>query len=306
MQPSVMATFVIVFREVLEGSLIVGIILTVLWRLRSMRYAPLVWASSLFAVGMSVAIGFGLSALTQAAQGWWEKMIEGMISLMACLVLTYMVFWMDRQSRRIKPEIEHKVETAISQRELSAIILLPFLAVLREGSETVLFLQAIAMQDSAMVSLTGCVLGALLAVGLASLLFIGGRKVPLKTLFRSTGVFLLFIAAGLLAYGIHELQELGWLPVGIAHVWDINHLLNERQGLGAFLKALFGYNGNPSLIEVVAYVTYLAWMIYVLRSWFKSSTRIPPHAPVSSTQTFPSGASPAPPVSEPLSEEARK
>jgi high-affinity iron transporter len=106
MQGTVMATFVVVFREMLEAGLIVGIILTVLHRLRAMRYAPMVWWSSAVAIAASVLAGWALSVATRDVQGWWETAIEGIISLAACGVLTYMVFWMDRQSKRIRPEVE--------------------------------------------------------------------------------------------------------------------------------------------------------------------------------------------------------
>jgi high-affinity iron transporter len=263
---AMMATLVIVFRETLEAGLIVGIILAMLSRLGAMRYGPHVWAASLLAVGASVLAGWALSAATQTAQVVWERVLEGLISLAACGVLTYMVFWMDRQAKRIRPEVELRVETAVTRQDLIAIVLLPFLAVVREGAETVLFLKAVAIQSGGVVSLAGGLLGGLLAVAVTMAIFIGGRRVPLKALFRSTGLLLLIIAAGLLAYGIHELQELGWLPTVVAPVWDVNHLLNEREGLGAFLKALFGYNGNPSLLEVVGYLAYLAIVLLALRT----------------------------------------
>jgi len=265
LEGSLVATFIVVFRETLEAALIVGIILTMLSRLRAMRYAPYIWGSSLVAVGVSVLVGWGLSYTTGATQGQWETVIEGVISLVACAVLTHMIFWMDRQARKIRPEIETQVEAAVMRRELPALILLPFFAVFREGVETVLFLMAIALQSSRSVSLMGGFAGGALAVGVTALIFVGGRKIPLKTLFRNTGILLLLIAAGLLAYGIHELQELGWIPMWVYPVWNINHILNEKEGLGAFLKALFGYNGNPSLIEVIAYVGYLIGVFWALR-----------------------------------------
>jgi high-affinity iron transporter len=260
-----MATLVIVFRETLEAGLIVGIILTVLSRLHAMRYAGAVWMSTSLAVAASIAAGGVLGLATQAVQGRWETMIEGVISLAACGVLTYMVFWMDRQAKRIRPEVETRVETAVSRQEQYAIMLLPFLAVFREGAETVLFLKAVSIQSSGSVSLLGGLLGGAAAVLVTALIFIGGRRVPLKALFRSTGALLLIMAAGLLAYGIHELEELGWIPGIISPIWNINHVLNEKEGLGSFLKALFGYNGNPSLTEVLAYMTYVVAVLWALR-----------------------------------------
>lgn len=262
---SIVATFIIVFRETLEAGLIVGIILTMLHRLKAMRYVPYVWGSTVAAIGVSVIGGWLLTLTTQASRGQWEKAIEGVISLVACGVLTHMIFWMDRQAKRIRPEIEERVEEAVIHQELAAMILLPFFAVLREGVETALFLQAVAIQSSGPTSLAGGLLGGGAAFAVTLLLFVGGRRIPLKTLFRSTGILLLMVAAGLLAYGIHELQELGWIPMFVYPVWNINHILNEKEGFGSFLKALFGYNGNPSLLEVIAYASYLVGVTIALK-----------------------------------------
>jgi len=259
------ATLIIVFRETLEAGLIVGIILTVLDRLRALRYAGRVWGGVAAALAASLVAWWLLTTVAESAQGQWEKAIEGVISLAACGVLTYMVFWMDRQAKAIRPHIEHEVEVAVSRKTLLAMFMLSFVAVFREGAETALFLQAVAIQNSGIISLGGGLLGGGLALGVTALIFMGGRKVPLRVLFRSTGLVLLLMAAGLLAYGIHELHELGWIPPVIDPVWNINHILNEKEGVGSFLKALFGYNGNPSLVEVSAYGVYLVTVIVLLR-----------------------------------------
>ena len=262
---TVTATLVVVFRETLEAGLIVGIILTVLHRLQAMRYVPRVWTGVALALAASVLAGWTLGFATKAVQGQWETAIEGVISLVACGVLTHMIFWMERQAKRIRPEIETRVEAAVSRQDLIAIGLLPFLAVFREGAETALFLKAVAIQNSGSVSLAGGLLGGALAVGVTAAIFVGGRRVPLKPLFRSTGVLLILMASGMLAYGIHELEELGWIPQVMYPVWNINHILNEKEGPGSFLKALFGYNGNPSLTEVASYVTYLVIVAVALK-----------------------------------------
>lgn len=264
-ESTVFSTFVIMFRETLEAGLIVGIILTMLARLQALRYAQVVWASVAAAVVASVAVGWGLSLTAAAAQDQWKALLEGVVSLAACGVLTYMIFWMDRQAKAIRPHLETEVAAAVARQALPAVAALPFLAVFREGAESALFLNAVALQSGTSVSILGTVLGASLAVVVTAAIFVGGRRVPLKALFRATGWLLLLIAAGLLAYGLHELQEIGWLPTLVEHVWDINHLLNEKAGLGAFLKALFGYNGNPSLLEVIAYVLYLGGVSWALK-----------------------------------------
>jgi high-affinity iron transporter len=265
LEGALVATFLIVFRETLEAGLIVGIILTVLTRLRATRYVSHVLWSVVAAIGASFLGGWALASMAEAIEGILEKVLEGSVSLAACGILTYMIFWMDAQSKKVKSEIEDKVEQAVSHKELVAIISLSFLAVFREGAETVLFLQAVAMQASQMISFLGGAAGFFLATAVACLIFVGGRKVPLKPLFRSTGLLLLVIAAGLLAYGVHEFQELGWIPTLIHPVWDINPILSEKEGLGSFLKALFGYNGNPSLVEDLVYSGYLAIVWTLLR-----------------------------------------
>jgi high-affinity iron transporter len=259
------ATLIVVFREGLEAGLIVGIILTVLARLGAWRYSRHVWLSTAAAIVASAGVWGLLQAATTAAQGRWNQVIEAVISLVACGVLTYMVFWMDRQAKRIRPELEEHVATAVSSHEAAAMVALPFIAVFREGAETALFLQAVAIQSGGTASLVGGLLGAALAVAVTLAIFVGGRQVPLRPLFRWTGLLLLLMAAGMLAYGIHEMHELQWLPPLVDPIWNINHLLSDKQGIGSFLKALFGYNGNPSLLEVLAYGTYLAVVITQLR-----------------------------------------
>lgn len=262
---AIFSTFIVVFREALEAGLILGIVLTVLLRLNAKRYFSHVLASSAAAVFLSYGLGVWLAGLTEQAQDSWAPVIEGVISLLACAVLTYMFFWMERQARFIKSEIESKMETALSKKDYFAIVSLPFFAVLREGAETVLFLKAVSMQSGGVVSWAGGLAGCALAVAITLLIFMGGKKIALKPLFRSTGILIVFIAAGLLAYGIHELGEVGWVPEIIEHVYDINPVLNEKKGIGSFLKALFGYNGNPSLTEVIAYWGYLLVILVAVR-----------------------------------------
>lgn len=265
------ATLLVVFRETLEAGLIVGIILTVLAKLNALRYRKDVFLSVAAAVAASFAIAFIFHLSTQSITGMMEKWLEGGVSLVACAVLTHMIFWMDQQGKRIRPEIEEKVEMAISRGEYLTIVSLPFLSVLREGAETVLFLAAVSIQHSRSVSWLGGIAGSAAAIAISWLIFFGGKKLPVKAFFRSTGLLLLLIAAGLLAYGVHEFQELGLLPLEQT-AWNINHILNEKQGIGSFLKSLFGYNGNPSILEVIVYSLYLLVVAYFLRLGIRPQT----------------------------------
>jgi high-affinity iron transporter len=256
---TMVAAFLITLREGLEAALIVGIVLSVLRRLDRSERAPAVWWGVLVAILASVAGGIALNALGVAFEGRGEEIFEGVAMLVAAGVLTWMIFWMQRQSRGIKTSLEGEVKLATATGTSNwALFSLAFVAVVREGIETVLFLTAAAFGSTPEETLLGGALGLVVAGGLGWLIFVTGKELNLKAFFRATGILLLLFAAGLVAHGIHELQEANLFPVVIEHVWNLNSILDENSGLGSFLKALFGYNGNPSLLEVVAYVLYLA------------------------------------------------
>jgi high-affinity iron transporter len=132
----------------------------------------------------------------------------------------------------------------------------------REGIETALFMFSAVKTSTPLQPIIGGLLGLAIALLMGYALFRGSRRLNLRLFFSVTGVLLILFAGGLLARGIHEFQEAGLFPVIVEHVWDINPVLNEKAGLGSFLKGLFGYNGNPSLIEVIAYVTYLVTALF--------------------------------------------
>ncbi len=146
------------------------------------------------------------------------------------------------------------------------IFFIVFVAVLREGVETVLFLAVLPISEGEIW--VGALLGFAVAIGIAYIYFAGTKRFSLRTFFRITSIFLIFFAAGMIAYGIHELQEAGVVPILIEHLWDINFLLPENSPIGMVLKGLVGYNGNPSLIEVVAYLTALTvLLVYFARHY---------------------------------------
>jgi high-affinity iron transporter len=169
---------------------------------------------------------------------------------------------MQRQGRQIQAELESDVRQAVAAGSGWALFGLAFVAVVREGVETVLFLTAAAFSATPAETLVGGVLGLTIAVVLGWLMFAAGKRLDVRTFFRVTGILLILFAAGLVAHGVHEFQEAALLPTLVEHVWDINPILNERGTMGTFLKALFGYNGNPSLIEALSYVAYFA-IIYI-------------------------------------------
>jgi high-affinity iron transporter len=258
LEEPMLAAFLITLREGLEAALIVGIVLSVLRRLDKSKQTLPVWWGVLAAVIASIAGGIALNALGIAFEGRGEEIFEGIAMLTAAGVLTWMIFWMQRQSRSIGRSLQSEVQQAIASGTSTwALFSLAFVAVMREGIETVLFLTAAAFGSTPGESLLGGGLGLVVAIALGWLMFVGGRELNLKRFFSATGILLLLFAAGLAAHGVHELQEARLLPVFIEHVWNLNPLLDESGIPGSFLKALFGYNGNPTLTEVIVYGLYL-------------------------------------------------
>lgn len=262
------SSFLITLREGLEAALIVGIVLSVLRRLgRADRSKP-VWLGVGIAVLASAITGLGLNALGVAFEGRGEEIFEGIAMLLAAGVLTWMIFWMQRQGRQVQAELERDVRRAVSVGSTWALFSLAFVAVVREGIETVLFLTAAAFSATPAQTLIGGALGLSVAVIVGWLIFAVGKQVDVRVFFRATSVLLILFAAGLLAHGIHELQEAALLPTFVEHVWDVNPILDESSRLGSFLQALFGYNGNPSLLEAIGYVAYLIGIgLLVWRGW---------------------------------------
>jgi high-affinity iron transporter len=184
-----------------------------------------------------------------------EAIFEGSTMLLAAGILTWMIFWMNRQGRSIKGRLESGVKKASVDGKWS-LFGLAFLAVLREGVELALFLTAAAFSTGARQTLLGALLGLGTAVLLGWSLFASTVRLDLQRFFQVTGILLIFFAAGLAAHGIHEFNDVGWIPTMIAPVWNINAFLNENSTFGQILTALFGYNGDPSLTEVLAYLMY--------------------------------------------------
>jgi high-affinity iron transporter len=260
-----LAAALITFREGLEAALIVGIVLGYLKKTGHMDRQQGVWWGVVAAVAASLAAALGLQAVGARFEGRAEEVFEGMTMLLAAGVLTWMVFWMQAQGRRIKGQLEEEVRQAVAAEQSWALFSLAFLAVVREGIETVLFLSAAVFASSPVQTLTGGLVGLAAAVVVGWLLFAASVRLDVRRFFQVTGVLLIVFAAGLVAHGVHEFQEAGVFPILIEHVWDINPILNEKSTLGSILQSLFGYNGNPSLIEVLSYVGY--YVVIGLATW---------------------------------------
>ncbi|MDP2920515.1 MAG: iron uptake transporter permease EfeU [Dehalococcoidia bacterium] len=253
-----LSALLITLREGLEAALIIGIILAYLTRTGNRQGFKPVWIGSALAVAVSLLAGAIIYVTAGELTGKAEEIFEGIAMFLAAGVLTWMIFWMRKQAVNIRAHLHAQVDTAIRAGS-TGLVLLAFIAVVREGIETVLFLFAsTAVAETPLLSLAGGLLGLAVAIALGYGIYKGTARLNLRTFFTITGLLLILFAAGLLAHGIHEFEEAGIIPPVIEHVWDINGVLPEKSVLGNFLTSLFGYNANPSLVEVIVYVVFLA------------------------------------------------
>jgi high-affinity iron transporter len=267
------ASFIITFRETLEAALIVGIVLGYLVRTKQTRYNNVVYIGVVSGVLASILGALLFTTVAGGFKGAAEALFEGTMMLFGALLLTTMILWMMKQ-KHIARELQKKVSVEISESHKFGLFSLIFISILREGIETVIFLGAASFAAEG-GGLIGAFAGIAAAIVLGYAIFVGSLKINLKKFFNVTSILLILFAAGLVAHGIHELQEAGAVPVIVEHVWDINPplnpdgtypLLHEKGYIGSILKGLFGYNGNPSLIEVLSYLTYFVLVFALWRN----------------------------------------
>ncbi len=249
-------SYLLSLREGLEAALIVGIVLGALRQMRKPDLVFAVWSGVLVASIVSIVSAISLTALGLSLHDPAEAIFEGITMLLATAVLTWMIFWMSRQSRHLKGNLEAGVRHAALSAGRRGLFMLAFLAVVREGIELALFLTAATFASDAVQTITGTALGLFSSILLGWSLFASSVKLDLRRFFQVTGILLIMFAAGLIARAVSEFVLVGWLPALIEHVWDLNPFLNEESAFGQILSALFGYNGSPSLIAVIVYLAY--------------------------------------------------
>jgi high-affinity iron transporter len=267
-----LATYLLSLREGLEAALIIGIVLGALRKIRRTDLSPALWIGVLSAVAVSVVTAVLLTTFGLSLEERAEQIFEGITMLLAAGILTWMIFWMSRQSRTLRAELEEGVNKAAVTTGRRALFWLAFFAVVREGIELALFLTAAffvgdnnQITNNLIQTLAGTILGLGTAILLGWTLFASTIRLDLRRFFQVTGALLILFAAGLVAHGVHEFNEVGWIPAVIEHIWDVNAILDETSLAGQLLKTLFGYNGNPSLTEIIGYFGYLAVIGLALR-----------------------------------------
>ncbi len=252
-----MAAFLVMLREGVEAALIVAILFAYLDRTgRRAEFGP-VWWGTISAVAVSIVAGVVIWNTVGGLQGRAEELVEGVVAFAAAALLTWMIFYMGRQARGLRRELEHKTDQAVTTGAF-ALAAVPFVAVAREGFESVLFLLSTTVgETSTSGQFVGGLAGVIAAIAIGYLVYKGSHLIDLRKFFRITGWLIILFAAGLAAKGIHEFQEAGVIPTLVEHVWALPFLDPDTSTTGAFLKAMFGWDPDPSLLQVLAYVGYL-------------------------------------------------
>jgi high-affinity iron transporter len=271
-------------REGVEAALILAIICAYLAKTGNQRYFPNVFVGAGLALGLSAIIGIVLFATVGSFNEPYEQLFEGLTMILAASVVTWMLFWMRRQAASVRGELHAAVDRALDNGSVTALVVLAFVAVIREGVETSLFLTGQAAAASSDGGAGAVLLGAIIGLAIAGLIGVGfykgSRRINLATFFRWTGVALVFIAAGLLSHAVHEFIEIGLINVGTQTLFDISAILpHEGDGsvVGQMLNALFGYTSTP---EVATFVVWLTYVVVVLALFLRPVKRPPAPAPV--------------------------
>ena len=313
-----MAELIIVFREVLEATLIVGILYTYLNKIGQDDAIIRLWQGVLVALAASLVGSLLFQRFAGGFDGQASKLFEGVVMILAAAILGSMIIWMAKNSN-IAGELQDKAAEALKNDDLGyGIFALAFISVFREGIETILFLYGVTMQTGGL-SVPLSFVGAGLGIGVGYMIFIQGRKVPLKTFFNVSSFILIFVAAGMLTYGVHELESAKVIPYyggrvtvegdqvvatrfngdskifqlnessdkkktissaekWASRIWDINPpkhadgtypVFHDKGAIGGLFKGLFGYNGDPSWVELAVWICAIFSMNFM---WKKVSS----------------------------------
>lgn len=252
-----LATFFLMLREGLEAALIVGIVAAYVVKIGRRDALSRIALGVVAAVGLSIAIGLIVTLTIEQLPAAVQETAEGIAAVLAVIVLTWMLFWMRRQGRALKGELERGIDVALTQGSAFALVALAFVSVIREGVETVLFLIPIlSFQGTGVDTLLGGLLGLAVAIGFGFAIFGLGVRVNLRRFFTATGVILIFVSAGLVAFAIHEFGEAGLIAnAGVA--FDMSGVLADGTPVAQVLRGLFGYRAMPTPLEAIGYVAYL-------------------------------------------------
>ena len=264
-------TFVIGLREGVEASLIIGIIAAFLRQRGELKHLRYVWAGVGLATALCLAVGVVLEVVNQQLPQRQQEQLETVIAVVAVALVTSMIVWMAHHARALKGEIEERAGAALAVGSGSALVVMAFLAVLREGFETAVFLVA-AFQSATnrAASAGGAALGLLVAIGIGFGIYKGGVRINLAKFFKATGLVLVLVAAGLVAFAMHTGHEAGWINFGQGEAVDLSWLIKPGSVLSALLTGMLGIQPKPTVIEAVGWLAYfIPVSFYVFRGGFR-------------------------------------
>jgi high-affinity iron transporter len=255
---AVLGNYLIGLREGLEAALVVSILVAFLVKSGRRERLGQVWLGVVAAIALSIGFGAILTYVSTDLLGYQgQELFDAITSILAVVFVTWMIFWMRRFARSLAGELRGKLEHAIGLGTF-AVVVMAFLAVAREGLETTLLFYANAEGATTDAGpLIGIALGVLTAVGLGWFIYAGAVRVNLTVFFRWTGLALIFVAAGIFKYGVHDLQESGLVPGITTYAFDISHHFDGSAWYAALLAGMFNFTATPTVLEVVAWFGYL-------------------------------------------------
>ncbi|MCI2422734.1 FTR1 family protein [Saccharopolyspora sp. K220] len=245
-------------REGLEAVLVVSILVAFLVRTERRRALPLVWGGVGVAVALSVAVGALLTYTAATLSFEAQEAFGGTASIVAVVFVTGMIFWMRRAGRTLAAQLRGQLDEALRLGPV-AVATLAFLAVGREGMETAVFFFSSVQSagGGTALPLVGFVIGIAIAILLGCLIYVGAVRINLSKFFTVTGVLLVFVAAGVFAYGVHDLQEAAVLPGLHTLAFDVSAVVPPTSWYGALLKGIFNFSPQTTVLEAVVWVGYV-------------------------------------------------
>jgi high-affinity iron transporter len=258
----VLGNYLIGLREGLEASLVVSILIAYLVRTGRTSHLRYVWGGVVLAIGLSVAFGALLEFTSANLSFQAQEAFGGTMSIIAVVFVTWMIFWMRSASRTIAKELQGKLDAAVAVGG-TAVVVLAFISVAREGLETsIFFWSAAKATGETWTPVIGFGLGLATAVVLGVLLYRSAIRINLGTFFRWTGFLLIFVAAGVLSYGVHDLQEAGILPGLNNLLFDVSRQVPPSSWYGTLLKGVFNFSPRTTVLEGLVWVLYVVPCLY--------------------------------------------
>ena len=265
-----LANFLIGLREGLEAALVVGILIGYLHKIGQSAKTRIVWFGVYAAIALSAGLGtiftFTSFQLSESAQ----EILAGCLSISAAALITWMILWLAQKSRHLRSELESGVDKAVNTGSAS-LFWLSFLAVGREGIETAVFMwNAIMNSNETTTPVVGTLVGLLTAVVAGWGLYVGSLKINIGKFFRYSGAALVVVAAGMFSYGIHDIQEGGWIGGAEDHAYDISGVLNPDGIIASLLKGSINFSTSPTKLQALFWVLYFIPVAYL---FYKQSAK---------------------------------